>query len=74
MGMEGLSKLEVEKFLDIPVRMNIPFINNLPNSKKPNTQLPNNFGTDTSSLVFKQIATELSQAAIKSKTVDPEYI
>ena len=67
-GLEGLSKAEAEKLLGMNIRMTVPYMmSNLTLANNQNIPISTKFPTETTNLVLKQIATELSQAAIKHK-------
>jgi pilus assembly protein CpaE len=68
-GLEGLSKAEADKLLGMNIRMTVPYMmSNLTLANNQNIPISTKFPTETTNLVLKQIATELSQAAIKHKT------
>jgi len=68
-GLEGLSKAEAEKLLGMNIRMTIPYMmSNLTLANNQNVPISTKFPTETTNLILKQIAIELSQAAIKTKS------
>ncbi len=68
-GLEGLSKAEAERILGMDIRMTIPYMmSNLTLANNQNTPLAVKFPTNTINLVLTQIATEISQAAIRNRT------
>ncbi|HBG75304.1 MAG: hypothetical protein A2X25_12355 [Chloroflexi bacterium GWB2_49_20] len=68
-GLEGLSKAEAEKILGMEIRMTVPYMmSNLTLANNQNTPIASKFPTDTTNLVLKQVAIEISQAAIKTRS------
>lgn len=68
-GLEGLSKSEAEKILGTEIRMTVPYMSsNLTLANNQNTPISTKFPMETTNLVLKQIAIELSQAVIKTKS------
>jgi pilus assembly protein CpaE len=71
-GLEGLSKVEAEKLLGMTIRMTVPYMSsNLTLANNQNTPISTKFPTETTNLVLKQIAIEISQDVIKHKTDHP---
>lgn len=67
-GLEGLSKAEADKILGTEIRMTVPYMmSNLTLANNQNTPIAAKFPTDTTNLVLKQVAIEISQAAIKNR-------
>ncbi len=67
-GLEGLSKAEVEKLLGIPVRTAVPYLGNtfsLANNQ--HQPFPVKFPNDTASIVFKDASRELCALAGKAR-------
>ena len=68
-GLEGLSKAEADKLLGMNIRMTVPYMmSNLTLANNQNTPIATKFPTETTNLVLKQIAIELSQAVIKNQS------
>jgi pilus assembly protein CpaE len=68
-GLEGLSKAEAEKILGMNIRTTVPYMmSNLTLANNQNTPIASKFPTDTTNLVLKQVAIEISQAAIKTRS------
>lgn len=67
-GLEGLSKAEAEKILGTEIKTTVPYMmSNLTLANNQNTPIATKFPTDTTNLVLKQVALEISQAAIRNK-------
>lgn len=68
-GLEGLSKSEAEKLLGMTIRTTVPYMmSNMTLANNQNIPISTKFPTETTNLVLKQIATELSQAVKREKT------
>lgn len=66
-GLEGLSKSEADKILGMQIKTTVPYMmSNLTLANNQNTPIASKFPNDTANLVFKQIAVDLSQAAIRN--------
>lgn len=71
-GLEGLSKSEAEKMVGMTIRMTVPYMSsNLTLANNQNFPISTKFPTETTNLVLKQIAIELSQEVIKHKSEHP---
>jgi pilus assembly protein CpaE len=67
-GLEGLSKAEADKILGLDIRMTVPYMmSNLTLANNQNTPIATKFPTETTNLVLKQVAVEISQAAIRNR-------
>jgi len=67
-GLEGLSKSEAEKILGMEIKTTVPYMmSNLTLANNQNTPIASKFPTDTTNLVLKQVAIEISQAAIRNR-------
>jgi MinD-like ATPase involved in chromosome partitioning or flagellar assembly len=67
-GLEGLSKVEVEKVLGLEVRMTIPYaMSNFTLANNYHMPITTKFPNDTFSMVLKQAAVEISQMAIRAQ-------
>jgi len=67
-GLEGLSKVEAENILGIPIRTTMPYMmSNLTLANNQNLPVSSKFPTDSANLSFRQIAVEISQMIIKSR-------
>jgi pilus assembly protein CpaE len=67
-GLEGLSKSEADKILGMEIKTTVPYMmSNLTLANNQNTPIASKFPTDTTNLVLKQVAIEISQAAIRSR-------
>jgi len=67
-GLEGLSKAEADKILGMDIRTTVPYMmSNLTLANNQNTPISAKFPTDTTNLVLKQVAIEISQAAIRNR-------
>lgn len=65
-GLEGLSKSEAEQILGIEIRMTMPYMmGNFTLANNQNTPIAVKFPTDTASMIFKDVATQISSMAIK---------
>lgn len=68
-GLEGLSKSEAEKILEMEIKTTVPYMmSNLTLANNQNTPIAAKFPTDTTNLVLKQVAIEISQAAINNRS------
>jgi len=67
-GLEGLSKAEADKILGMEIKTTVPYMmSNLTLANNQNIPISIKFPTDTANLVFKQVAIEISQAAIRNR-------
>ena len=65
-GLEGLSKAEAEKALDIPVKVTLPYLSsNMGFANSQHQPFSLKFPKDTASIVFQDIAKEMSSLARK---------
>jgi pilus assembly protein CpaE len=65
-GLEGLSKVETEKALDIPVRVTMPYLSsNMGFANSQHLPFTLKFPNDTASIVFQDVAKEISTLARK---------
>jgi pilus assembly protein CpaE len=63
-GLEGLSKTDTEKLLDVPVRAALPYLgSNMSLSNSQHQPFGLKFPTDTASIVFQETAKEMSTLA-----------
>jgi len=64
-GLEGLTKAEAEKILEIGIRTTVPYMrSNLTLANNQNVPIETKFPTDSANFVFKQMAVEISQMGI----------
>jgi pilus assembly protein CpaE len=67
-GLEGLTKAEAEKILELEIRMTIPYMmGNFTLANNQNTPVSVKFPTDTATLMFKQAALEMSQKVVRAQ-------
>ena len=67
-GLEGLSKAEAEKILNINIRLTMPYMmSNFTLANNQHLPILTKFPTDTASLILKQGALEISEMAIKNQ-------
>jgi pilus assembly protein CpaE len=67
-GLEGLTKAETEKILEIGINLTIPYImGNFALANNQNMPVSVKFPIDTGSMILKQAAVEISQKATKPK-------
>jgi CheY-like chemotaxis protein/MinD-like ATPase involved in chromosome partitioning or flagellar assembly len=65
-GLEGLTKAEAEKILEIEIRLMVPYMmGNFTLANNQHLPLTVKFPTDTASMVMKQAAAEMSQRLVK---------
>ena len=65
-GLEGLTKVETEKILEIGINLTIPYMmGNFTLANNQNTPISVKFPTDTATMILKQAAVEMSQKVIK---------
>jgi pilus assembly protein CpaE len=65
-GLEGLTKAETEKILELEIKMTMPYMmGNFTLANNQNTPVSVKFPTDTATLVLKQAALEMSQMVMK---------
>jgi len=65
-GLEGLTKAEAEKILEIEIKLMIPhMMGNFTLANNQNTPISVKFPTDTASMVMKQAAIEMTQKVVK---------
>jgi pilus assembly protein CpaE len=63
-GLEGLSKMEVEKMLELPIKAAIPYLgSNMSFANSHHQPFTVKFPNDTASIVFQEIAKEMSAIA-----------
>jgi pilus assembly protein CpaE len=68
-GLQGLTKAQIEAALGIEVRMTMPYlIDNFTLANNLHTPFINKFPEDSASMQLKQIASEISRLAIKVRT------
>jgi Flp pilus assembly CpaE family ATPase len=67
-GLEGLSKSEADKILGMEIKTTVPYMmSNLTLANNQNIPIASKFPTDTTNLVLKQVAVEISQAAFRNR-------
>jgi len=65
-GLEGLTKAEAEKILELEIRMTMPYMmGNFTLANNQNTPVSVKFPTDTATLILKQAVLEMSQKVLK---------
>jgi MinD-like ATPase involved in chromosome partitioning or flagellar assembly len=65
-GLEGLTKAETEKILEIGINLTIPYMmGNFTLANNQNIPISVKFPTDTATMILKQAATEMSQKVVK---------
>jgi len=65
-GLEGVTKAEAEKILELEIKMTMPYMmGNFTLANNQNTPVSVKFPTDTATLMFKQAAMEMSQKVVK---------
>ncbi len=68
-GLQGLSKSEAEAQIGIEIRVTVPYMmENFTLANNLHVPVATKFPTDTTSMILKQIAAEISQKAIKVHT------
>jgi len=67
-GLEGLTKAEAEKILELEIKLMVPYMmGNFTLANNQHTPISMKFPTDTATMVMKQAAMEMSQKAIKMR-------
>jgi len=67
-GLEGLTKAEAERILEIEIRLMVPYmLGNFTLANNQHLPIAVKFPTDTASMVMKQAAAELSQRVVKTQ-------
>jgi len=65
-GLEGLTKAEAEKILELDIKLTMPYMmGNFTLANNQNTPVSVKFPTDTATLMLKQAAMEMSQKVVK---------
>lgn len=65
-GLEGLTKAEAERILDLEIKMTMPYMmGNFTVANNQNTPVSVKFPTDTATIILKQAALEMSQQVAK---------
>jgi pilus assembly protein CpaE len=65
-GLEGLTKAEAEKILEIEIKLTMPYMmGNFSLANNQNTPISLKFPTDTATMILKQAAIEMSQKVVK---------
>lgn len=65
-GLEGLTKAETEKILEIEIKLTMPYMmGNFTLANNQNTPVSIKFPTDTATMILKQAAVEMSQKVVK---------
>ena len=65
-GLEGLTKAEAEKILEVEIKLMVPYMmGNFALANNQNLPISVKFPTDTASMVMKQAAIEMSQKVVK---------
>lgn len=65
-GLEGLTKMEAEKILELEIKLMIPYMmGNFTLANNQNTPVSVKFPTDTATMVLKQAAIEMTQLVLK---------
>lgn len=65
-GLEGLTKAEAEKILELEIKLMMPYMmGNFSLANNQNTPISLKFPTDTATMVMKQAALEMSQKVVK---------
>jgi Flp pilus assembly CpaE family ATPase len=68
-GLEGLTKAEAEAILNVQIRNTVPYMqSNLTLANNQHLPLTSKFPTNTVSLVFSQLAVDISQMGIKTQS------
>ncbi|HLO17302.1 MAG TPA: response regulator [Anaerolineales bacterium] len=68
-GLEGLTKAEAEKILEIEIKLMMPYMmGNFTLANNQNLPVSVKFPTDTASMVMKQAAIEMSKKVVKTQT------
>ncbi len=65
-GLEGLTKAEAEKILELEIKITMPYMmGNFTLANNQNTPISVKFPTDTATMILKQMAIEMSQKIVK---------
>jgi pilus assembly protein CpaE len=65
-GLEGLTKAETEKTLELGINLTMPYLmGNFTLANNQNTPISVKFPTDTATMILKQAALEMSQKVVK---------
>lgn len=65
-GLEGLTKAETEKILEIEIKLTMPYMmGNFSLANNQNTPVSLKFPTDTATMILKQAAMEMSHKVVK---------
>lgn len=65
-GLEGLTKAETEKILEIDINLTVPYMmGNFSLANNQNIPISVKFPTDTATMILKQAAIEMSQRVVK---------
>jgi len=65
-GLEGITKIEAEKILGLPIRMTVPYMmSNFTLANNQNIPVQMKFPTDTVTIMLNQATNEISSLAIK---------
>lgn len=65
-GLEGVSKIEAEKIIGLPIRMTVPYMmSNFTLANNQNLPVPVKYPTDTVTMMLNQATSEISSLAIK---------
>jgi pilus assembly protein CpaE len=65
-GLEGLTKSEAEKILELEIKLTIPYMmGNFTLANNQNMPISLKFPTDTTTMILKQAAIEMSQKVVK---------
>jgi Flp pilus assembly CpaE family ATPase len=69
-GLEGVSKIEAEKIIGLPIRMTVPYMmSNFTLANNQNIPVPVKYPTDTVTMMLNQATNEISSLAIKEHKV-----
>ncbi len=65
-GLEGLTKVEAERMLNLPIRLTFPYMmGNFSLANNQNVPITSKFPTDTASMILKQASIEMTQLATR---------
>jgi pilus assembly protein CpaE len=65
-GLEGLTKAEAEKILELEIKLTMPYMmGNFTLANNQNVPISIKFPTDTATMILKQMAMEMSQKIVK---------
>jgi pilus assembly protein CpaE len=68
-GLEGLTKAETEKILELDIKMTMPYMTgNFTLANNQNTPVSIKFPTDTATIILKQAAMEMSQKVVRQQS------